>query len=222
MLITKHFVFIHLPKAGGSFLRRLCAIHLPEDWIVEHNIGKHAGDRKIPEEYQELPRFGTVRNPWSWYVSLHHYNLGVGRPPEHRERIDDRNWLTASNDGMNDFKTTMVNILNGRIHNQKLAERMLKHDVDMLTIFHDDRFGRSLEEGRITLGKSESLRMDFLAFLDAHEVPISDDFRKAILERRPINVSPHEPYQIYYDGELRDLLAHKARLMTARYGYEFG
>lgn len=221
MLITKHFVFIHLPKAGGSFIRRLCKMHLPEDWIVEHDIGKHAGERKIPEEYRHLPRFGTIRNPWEWYVSLHHYNLGVGRPPEHRERIDDRNWLTASNDGTNDFKTTMVNILNGKIYNQRLAERMRQYDVDMLTLFHDDRFSQSLKEGRVTLAKSENLRSDFLGFLDANEVPIPDAFRKAILERRAINVSPHDPYQTYYDAELRDLLAHKARYLNDRYGYEF-
>jgi hypothetical protein len=221
VLITKHFVFIHLPKAGGSFLRRLCDQYLPEDWIVEHEVGKHAGDRKIPEECQDLPRFGLIRNPWEWYVSLHHYNLGVGRPPEHRERIDDRNWLTASNDGTHDFKTTMVNILNGKIYNQNLAERMRERDVDMLTLFHDDRFGQSLHEGRITLGKAENLRADFLAFLDAHEVPVPDTFRTAVLQRRPVNVSPHEPYQTYYDEELRDLLDRKARYLIDRYGYCF-
>lgn len=221
MLITKHFVFIHQPKAGGSFIRRLCAMHLPEDWIVEHDVRKHAGDGHIPQKYRDLPRFGVVRNPWDWYVSLHHYNLGVGRPPEHRERIDDRNWLTASNQGTNDFKTTMVNLLNGKIYNQQLAERMREHDVDMLTIFHDDRFGRSLTEGRITIGRAETLRTDFLTFLDDNEVPIPHPLRKAILERRAINVSPHEPYQAYYDEELRDLLAHKARHLVDRYGYQF-
>lgn len=221
MLITKHFLFIHLPKTGGDFIRRLCNLHLPGDWIVEHDLGKHAGDHRIPEEYQYLPRFGLIRNPWSWYVSLHHYNLGTGRPPQHRERIDDRNWLTASDNGANDFKTTLVNILSGRIYNQKLAARMLERDVDLLTIFHDDRFSRSLREDRITIGKVESLRSDFLAFLDAHEVPMPEPFREAIQDRPPINVSKHQSYQDYYDEELRNLLAHKARYLIDRYSYEF-
>lgn len=221
MLITRHFLFIHMPKTGGDFIRQLCSMHLPDDWMVEHDLGKHAGDGKIPEEYRDLPRFGLIRNPWSWYVSLHHYNLGTGRPPEHRERIDDRNWLTASDNGANDFKTTMVNILNGRIYNQKLAKRMLGRDVDLLTVFHDNRFGDSLDKGRITIGKTESLRSDFLAFLEAHEIPVSDPLRKAIQKRQPVNVSKHQSYQAYYDEELRDLLAHKSRYLIERYGYKF-
>lgn len=221
MLITRHFVFVHLPKSGGDFIRRMCQLHLPEDWLVEHDIPKHAADTRIPEGYLELPRFGLVRNPWDWYVSLHHYNLGTGRPPEHRERINDRNWLTASDDGNNDFKTTLTNILSGEIYNQNLARRMTEQDVDLLTLFHDDRFSNSIHENRITIGKAESLRSDFLAFLQAQEIPMPEDFQKAIQERPPLNVSKHQPYQSYYDRELRDLLAHKARNIIGRYHYEF-
>jgi hypothetical protein len=29
VLITTRFVFIHIPKTGGDFLRRLCVKHIP-------------------------------------------------------------------------------------------------------------------------------------------------------------------------------------------------
>ena len=35
------------------------------------------------------------------------------------------------------------------------------------------------------------------------------------------NTSDRGQYRSYYDDRLRDLVAHKARLIVERYGYEF-
>ena len=34
MLITREFVFIHLPKTAGDFIRAICAAHFPTDFLV--------------------------------------------------------------------------------------------------------------------------------------------------------------------------------------------
>ena len=44
MLITKYFVFVHVKKTGGRFIRNLCVNHMPPDWIVAQ-LRDHAGAR---------------------------------------------------------------------------------------------------------------------------------------------------------------------------------
>ena len=109
MLITDRFVFIHVPKTGGDFIRRICLRHLPAESIVAHQIAKHGPDTEIPAAYAALPRFALVRNPWDWHVSWYHYLMGAGRPDEHRDRVRVMNpWFVELSDGFTaDFATTM-------------------------------------------------------------------------------------------------------------------
>lgn len=37
----------------------------------------------------------------------------------------------------------------------------------------------------------------------------------------PTNATEHGPYRDYYDPELRELVAHKARWLTERFSYAF-
>ena len=69
MVITKHFVFLHMPKTGGTFVEKACGAHLPREWIATTSLHRHAPWEEIPERYQGLPVFFLVRNPWDWYVS---------------------------------------------------------------------------------------------------------------------------------------------------------
>ena len=68
MLITKHFVFIHLQKTGGVFFRRLCHDHLPSDWLVEESKRDARRVRRDP---------GRVRAPAG--DRLHTQSLGLVR-----------------------------------------------------------------------------------------------------------------------------------------------
>jgi hypothetical protein len=71
MLVTPQFIFIHMPKAGGNFVRAACT-------GVE--VGTfHAGGADIPPEYRHLPVFAVVRNPWDWYVSWYHFERALPR-----------------------------------------------------------------------------------------------------------------------------------------------
>ena len=76
MLVTEQFVFVHVPKTGGSFVRTLIRTHMRV--VAEYT--DHASYDKLPPEFADLPVLRVVRNPWDWYVSHYHYAQVQGKP----------------------------------------------------------------------------------------------------------------------------------------------
>jgi len=227
MLITTRFVFVHIPKTGGDFIRRICARHLPADWIVPTTIAKHGPDIELPEEYRDLPRLALVRNPWDWHVSWYHYLAGAGRPDEHRDRVRVINpwFIELSGDFRFDFATTMRRLYDPAVAAtfapQSQVRVAAEQGVDLLTMHLRRQAGASLAEGKITMGRFENLRRDFATFLGAAGVPLSARFHLDLFERPPVNRSQRTRFQDYYDPELRDLIGRLAANIVARHGYTF-
>ena len=69
MLITKDFVFIHLPKTGGTFATKMIEQIYPDSINTE----KHGTCNQIPTQYQHLPILSIIRNPFDRYVSQYFY-----------------------------------------------------------------------------------------------------------------------------------------------------
>jgi hypothetical protein len=62
-------------------------------------------------------------------------------------------------------------------------------------------------KGLVDKGRFETLREDFVAFLDRHQVG-NDALRQAVLTDPPHNVTESRGhYRDYYDAELRDIVA---------------
>lgn len=227
MLITTRFVFVHIPKTGGDFIRRICLRHLPADSIVAHGIAKHGPDVEIPEEHRGLPRFALVRNPWDWHVSWYHYLLGSGRPDEHRNRVREINpwFVELSGDFSFDFATTMRRLYDPATAQTFPAGSVVRlaaeEGVDLLTLHLRRQTGASRAEGRLTMGRFENLRGDFHDFLTGQGVPFSDRFRRDLFDRPPVNRSSRSRFQDYYDDDLRHLIGRLAASTIARHGYSF-
>ncbi len=227
MLITSRFVFIHIPKTGGDFLRRLCLKHLPADEVVTHEIAKHGPDVEIPATAATLPRFALVRNPWDWHVSWYHYLAGSGRPEEHRDRVRIQNpWFVQLTDGFTaDFAATMRRLYDpaaaASLPPGSMVRAAAEQQVDLLTLHLRRQTAASEAAGRLTMGRFESLRADFHTFLTHHGVPLSEAFRQDLFEQPPVNRSSRSRFQDYYDPGLRDLIGRLAAGTIARYGYAF-
>jgi hypothetical protein len=94
MIFTDKFVYVHMPKTGGTFvtnaLYRLyrgtwdgVGVLDEEDWLsYDHPLygnitfwmsGKHAPCRGVPEAQRSKPIFSTIRNPYDWYVSQYEF-----------------------------------------------------------------------------------------------------------------------------------------------------
>ena len=69
MLVTDKFVFVHLPRSGGTFVSEVIRKFFPS----AYEIGYHLPRTLLPREYSHLPVLGTVRNPWEFYVSWYHH-----------------------------------------------------------------------------------------------------------------------------------------------------
>jgi hypothetical protein len=223
MLITRHFVFVHLQKTGGSFVSAVCNEHLPPDWLVPNDLGDHASFHRIPPEHSHLPVFALVRNPWDWYVSWYHFT--VQSPPGPEDEEPDAIWVRLFDRGRRDFRAAVRAACEGISATEDPPPPYLRtlreRDWDLYTFWYWLLVGRGVDEGRVEVGRSESLREDFSAFLERHDVPVDDAFRAALRSAPPTNTSRHGDYRRYYDDELRELVAHKARLIVERYGYEF-
>lgn len=92
MLLTDDFVYIHMPKTGGTFVAevvsRLYGVQVPfmpscleavfrkfSRGLVNEN--KHGTCSQIPESHRDRPILATVRNPYDRYVSQ--YEFGYWR-----------------------------------------------------------------------------------------------------------------------------------------------
>lgn len=94
MILTDHFVAVHEPKTGGTFvtsalfrlfgaqwsLRHRLASALGRDLVTRGKYGtfvftnnKHGGCNEVPAAYRGRPILASVRNPYDLYVSQYEF-----------------------------------------------------------------------------------------------------------------------------------------------------
>jgi hypothetical protein len=199
MIRTKHFVFIHLPKTGGSFVRRICHEYAPLEWQVQI-FDEHLTRYDIPAAYQSLPILGFIRNPYSWYVSAYYYLKKKG---------DNEIFNQISNQGTKDFKSTVLTLMDLEVENVEFGSYS----------WHIKKiFGQNLDA--LKIGKFEELRHELLRLMSS-AVTLPPSLVKAIQTYPSVNVSSHEHYRTYYDQELREIIAEKDKWIFERFDYAF-
>jgi hypothetical protein len=192
MIATNRFVFVHVPKTGGEFVRAIIERHFDVSWrSADAGLSYHAPYSALPGEYRELPAFSFVRNPWDCYVSIWAFLARREGPSPMRQ---------AAAKGFPFF----LEALQRRISTGGgYAARI-------------DRMTPGTEVLRY-----EALRHELIRFLVEHEIEHPPDVRTAITEAPRINRSDHRPYQSYYDEHTRQLVATECADMIERFGYEF-
>jgi hypothetical protein len=117
MIVTPKFVFIHVPKTGGTFVQSaLNKIYgskfyqpISEDpfnelskrlklWEapIAHQLIKHAPCNQIPSQYSDLPIISCIRNPFEWYVSNYKYGWWLSHPEDYPHLKSDPEWPDIS------------------------------------------------------------------------------------------------------------------------------
>lgn len=75
MIVTREFAFVHLHRCGGSFVSAFIERFFPG--VLR--LGCHLPISQLPRFAAGLPVLGTVRDPWSFYVSYYFSQRDIRR-----------------------------------------------------------------------------------------------------------------------------------------------
>ena len=199
MFISRHFVFIHIPKTGGNFVREILENHAPESWELQR-LEDHATHEQIPATHRELPRLSMVRNPFSWHVSWFHF----------QQKTPSDFFNEISQGGTLDFGATMRRAYSDG--------GLLANTSGALTETLLEALGQGLMGARI--GKMEDMRTELPRLL-AGCTTVPKPMQEAIEQLPRQNTSQHQHYSTYYDEELRDIVRTKDDPVFDFFGYEW-
>ncbi len=234
MLITDKFVFLHLPRTGGTFVYDVVRKFFPS----AREIGYHFPRELLPGEYSHLPILGTVRNPWEFYVSWYHYHhFGDTYSPSKNVLF-----CCVSEDRKLDFVQTIRNALDLSVSDDKLdfliqslpenfddkkrkipnltKELMRKIRGTGLGLYNfrfNQTFGRADD---VFFCRVETLRRDLIAFFEGIGAA-TDELRDYVLRSNKKNIAEHLHYSTYYTPELAELVSNRDRQVVKRFGFTF-
>jgi hypothetical protein len=206
MILSNRFVFIHMPKTGGSFVRELLTHHAPADWQIELH-DNHPSIRDIPPTHKSLPIFGLVRNPFDWYVSWYHYLL------KHR---GDPFFDQVSDQGKRDFVSTLSAAFEVDIGS--FFNFPCHYTGSPFGCYMNYLFGNDLD--RLKLGKMEHLRDDLREILSGFNA-LTPTLDEQIDLFPVVNASEHHPSRSYYTARLRDLILERDASVLNHFDYHF-
>jgi hypothetical protein len=158
----------------------------------------------------------VTRNPWDWYVSWYFFRrrdyedkTGPFSPqnrPKWGASLDKwEHWLAQPDAGTPvAFRRVLPEILSGTPGSYSQT--------------HEAFFPAERDTNIV---RFESMREDLLGFFREHKIPTKRGLLTALKRSDKKNVSKHGPYEAYYDGAARDLVAEADRAIIERYGYEF-
>jgi hypothetical protein len=229
MLVTDKFVFVHLPRSGGTFVSEVIRTFFP----TAHEIGYHLPRALLPGEFSHLPVLGTVRNPWSFYPSWYHHHHSDNRYlplfcslSENRKLDFVQTTRNALNLGVSDKLDVLIQALPEDFNYQERHVSNLTKDVmrkirgtgiGLYTFRFNEMFGQADD---IHFCRVESLRNDLMAFFETIGVA-SDALRSYVLGLDKKNISEHLHYSTYYTPELAELVSIRDRPLIERFGYVF-
>lgn len=230
MIATDKFVFVHLPRTGGTFVSEVIKKFFPS----AQEIGYHFPRELIPKEYAHLPILGGIRNPWEFYASWYHHQISETRYSplfcglsDNRKLDFDQTIRNALNLGVNvETLDRLIQILPESFnYKQKHVSNVTKDvmrniggtGLGLLTFRFNLMFGNADD---VYFCRQESLRADLLAFFEKIGAT-SDALRSSVLELEKKNISEHRHYSTYYAPELAELVSIRDRPLIGRFGYVF-
>jgi hypothetical protein len=229
MLVTDKFVFVHLPRSGGTFVSEVIRKFFPS----AHEVGYHLPRALLPREFSHLPVLGTVRNPWEFYVSWYHHQQSSNRHgplisfvTENRKLDFVQTTRNALNLGVSDKLDVLIQALPEDFNYQERHVSNLTRDVmrkirgtgiGLYTFRFNEMFGQADD---IHFCRVESLRSDLIAFFETIGVA-SDALRSYVLGLDKKNISEHLHYSTYYTPELAELVSIRDRPLIERFKYVF-
>jgi tetratricopeptide (TPR) repeat protein len=191
-------IFIHIPKNGGTSIKRV--LDLPGGG---HRTWRHYATR-YPNIWQAYRSFAVVRNPWDRAVSAYHH-ARMKESYWHNEQTGlHPDYLALRDKSFAECVSILYHQRERLRHDSWLSQSEYVVDVESPE--------RPIMVGRIL--RYESLAEDFAALCRELGVPAAD---------LPVeNTSKRSrDYRSYYDDDTRRMLAEVYRADIERFGYAF-
>jgi len=250
MVVTERYVFVHVPKTGGTLVRRLLQKHQKVVKVYRH---WHKPYRDVCNKYQTAKPIAFIRNPWDYYVShctfainrprttagkkeieltKPAFNKGIHRVFNRKGRFDPIDWSCFDEYVSADTVKKCPPNLQGTWHQVYLPRDQIMEqlDIGILTF----RYLFMCFRNCVEIFKSGRLpdRAEHEARLSMRKVYRMEHMTEALTDllgmtaslaaKQPKeNKGKHRHYQEYYNSSTKDLIAHKERFIIGRYGYTF-
>jgi hypothetical protein len=220
VLVAPDFVFLHIPKTGGSFVQGTVLDRLPGVWHASYT---HTPFGELTESASALPGFYVVRNPWDWYVSWYLYTLQRGTesrrlasgPP--RKRVI---WRDLMDSGSATFAEAVQAACRGAYDSASVFPNSDVTGLDLYSAFVQTIVGDALDRSDYTAVRFERLRREVTEFLRDRE-GVDKPLLKAIRNAPAVRKSDRGRYQDYYDVKTRKLVRRSTAWLCERFGYRF-
>ncbi len=230
MIVTDKFVFVHLPRTGGTFVTDMIMKFFPS----AREIGYHLPISLLPKEYSHLPVLGAVRNPWEFYVSwyYHIWPRDIGKPlfswltDNCKEQFEGaiRNALNlgADNNRLDSLIEKLPDTVDYRTRNipnitKDSIRKVRGTGVGYCTFRFNQLFGNADE---VFFCRLETLRQDLVSFFEGIGAA-TDELRDYVLRSDKKNIAEHRHYSTYYTPELAELVSIRDRPLIERFRYVF-
>ncbi|MCE2026810.1 sulfotransferase family 2 domain-containing protein [Sessilibacter corallicola] len=239
MLITDDFVFVHMPKTGGTFVQNMLQKIYPNATTLE----THLTCSDIPQQAQELPVLSIIRHPMDRYVSQFHFGWWRMHPERYCSQaqwnamgIDPKNLSFRDFIRISDayFKGYFSGEKNG-FENHKTASPLGWHTEQFIRFYYrnpkqvfSDLDERKIQTGDykesefpVTFLHTESLNQDLVAYLtkigrDEEDIAFILDQGK-LQPKEGTKRTEEDDWQSYFDPDITRFVCERERLLFNRF-----
>ena len=222
-ILHDKFVFIHLPKTGGSFIHNYLLNKVPGSRTTGGGMRMHmrASQVKRIKDHQHKFFFGVVRNPFEWYVSLWKFCF-----QHRREKNPFLNVIVK------EFPETLMNFyaMDGNRYFLNY-DYMKKYDIGAYTcafIWSFCDHDAVIRKGEVSILpediqvhkilKNETLKKDLEETFRNHIFELDEAQTKWLHGLKRINASRHDHYRTYYTSpDMIKEIMHKDRALFELY-----
>jgi hypothetical protein len=202
MLTSSKYVFIHLEKCGGTFIRYILekyfegknvnSFKLPETYSLDlynkynitygnlSNMAKDPHGNIIPNDSKDKIIIGSIRNPFDYYVSLYTYCLSM----KSIKNVTFKTWLKTARPFSECFDSKY-----GKFTNIKIIK--LEHVCDDLINIMGQMYN------------------------------INKDICDQIHSEKKINTTERSCYRDYYDNDCKDIVYKNDKNILHDFNYTF-
>jgi hypothetical protein len=219
VLIARDFVFLHVPKTGGTFVQRTITDFLPR---VDVGTYTHTPYDKFPESARDLPGFYVIRNPWDWYVSWYHFTLQRGGQIADRLASAPPRKSVIWHDLMGSGSASFGQAVTRACHSEFDVERAFPGfdgaGLDLYTAYVKSVVGSALDRADFTALRYERLRHQLGAYL-RDRAGVDKELLRALRRDPRARTSDHSHFAEYYDAPTRRLVGDSTSWLCERFGY---